>query len=275
MPEGPEIHRAANNIRNAIEGQIITHVECPYATIRGQEHRFLGKEVIRVKARSKAMLIHIGDDVLYSHNQLYGRWTVRKVSSKERKTNRSLRIKLQTETHIACLWSATDIELLEPWEIEQHPYIARLGPDVADEDVELSSVLEQVKNKKFGGRQLCHLLLDQSFLAGVGNYLRSEILFHAGLNPPRKLNSLTSEEQLQFAESAISTTRLAYVQRGVTVDKDLYDLLREQGMSRGQARHYVFTRDGLNCHQCQRLISHTRLSGRRLDYCQSCQPLSS
>ena len=169
MPEGPEIHRAANNIRNAIEGQIITHVECPYATIRGQEHRFLGKEVIRVKARSKAMLIHIGDDVLYSHNQLYGRWTVRKVSSKERKTNRSLRIKLQTETHIACLWSATDIELLEPWEIEQHPYIARLGPDVADEDVELSSVLEQVKNKKFGGRQLCHLLLDQSFLAGVGN----------------------------------------------------------------------------------------------------------
>ena len=232
MPEGPEIHRAANNIRNAIEGQIITHVECPYATIRGQEHRFLGKEVIRVKARSKAMLIHIGDDVLYSHNQLYGRWTVRKVSSKERKTNRSLRIKLQTETHIACLWSATDIELLEPWEIEQHPYIARLGPDVADEDVELSAVLEQVKNKKFGGRQLCHLLLDQSFLAGVGNYLRSEILFHAGLNPTRKLNSLTSEEQLQFAESAISTTRLAYVQRGVTVDKDLYDLLREQGMSR-------------------------------------------
>ena len=226
MPEGPEIHRAANNIRNAIEGQIITHVECPYATIRGQEHRFLGKEVIRVKARSKAMLIHIGDDVLYSHNQLYGRWTVRKVSSKERKTNRSLRIKLQTETHIACLWSATDIELLEPWEIEQHPYIARLGPDVADEDVELSAVLEQVKNKKFGGRQLCHLLLDQSFLAGVGNYLRSEILFHAGLNPTRKLNSLTSEEQLQFAESAISTTRLAYVQRGVTVDKDLYDLLR-------------------------------------------------
>ena len=93
MPEGPEIHRAANTIRRALEGQIITHVECPYATIRGQEHRFLGKEVLRVKARSKAMLIHVGDDVLYSHNQLYGRWTVQKKTSKERKTNRSLRIK--------------------------------------------------------------------------------------------------------------------------------------------------------------------------------------
>ena len=73
MPEGPEIHRAADNLRKALEGQIITHVECPYTTIRGQEHRFLGQEVISVKARSKAMLIHIGDDILYSHNQLYGR----------------------------------------------------------------------------------------------------------------------------------------------------------------------------------------------------------
>ena len=271
MPEGPEIHRAAHRLRKALEGKVITHVECPYATIRGQEHRFLEQEVLQVKARSKAMLMYVGDDVLYSHNQLYGRWTVQKKTSKERKTNRSLRIKLETETHVACLWSATDIELLEPWEVENHPYIARLGPDVADEEIEFKPVLEQIQNMKFGGRQLCHLLLDQSFLAGVGNYLRSEILFNAGLHPTRKLKSLTEEEQSRFADSAISTTRLAYVQKGVTVDKDLYGLLREQGMSRRQARHYVFTRDGLNCHACEELISHTRLSGRRLDYCPSCQ----
>ena len=105
-------------------------------------------------------------------------------TSKGRKTNRSLRIKLETETHVASLWSATDIELLEPWEVEQHPYIARLGPDVADEEIEYKPVLEQIQNKKFG-RRICHLLLDQSFLAGVGNYLRSEILFNAGLQPSR------------------------------------------------------------------------------------------
>ena len=213
MPEGPEIHRAANNLRKVLEGKIITHVECPYASIRGQEHRFLGKEVLRVKARSKAMLIHVGDDVLYSHNQLYGRWTVQKKTSKERKTNRSLRIRLETENHVACLWSATDIELLEPWEVENHPYIARLGPDVADEEIEFKPVLEQIQNARFGGRRLCHLLLDQSFLAGVGNYLRSEILFNAGLHPNRKLKSLSEEEQTRFAESAISTTQLAYKQR--------------------------------------------------------------
>ena len=86
-----------------------------------------------------------------------------------------------------------------------------------------------------------------------------------------KLNSLNSQEQEQLAESAISTTQLAYKQKGVTVEKNLYDLLREQGMSRRQARHYVFTRDGMNCHACEGIITHTRLSGRRLDYCDGCQ----
>jgi endonuclease-8 len=85
------------------------------------------------------------------------------------------------------------------------------------------------------------------------------------------LKSLTSDEQALLAEAALETTQLAYTQKGVTVDKGLYDLLREQGMSRRQARHYVFTRDGLNCHSCEGLITHTRLSGRRLDYCGRCQ----
>ena len=271
MPEGPEIHRAAQRLRNALEGSTITHVECPYSTIQGQEHRFLGNQVISVEARSKAMLIHIGEDVLYSHNQLYGRWTIQKNSTKSKKTNRSLRLKLQNKTHTACLWSATDIQIIEPWEIEGHPYIAKLGPDVADRNVEFDDVLEQVQNPKFGRRQLSHLLLDQAFLAGVGNYLRSEILHSSRILPSRKLNSLSTKEQNNLAYSAIDVTQLAFDQRGVTVEKELYDLLRENGLSRRQARHHVFTRDGLECHECSSTIIHSRMSGRRLDYCPSCQ----
>ena len=54
-------------------------------------------------------------------------------------------------------------------------------------------------------------------------------------------------------------------EKGVTVPQELYQTLRENGLwSRYQARHYVFTRDGLECHNCQTLIVHTRLSNRRL-----------
>ena len=114
-------------------------------------------------------------------------------------------------------------------------------------------------------------MLDQGFLAGVGNYLRSEILFDAGINPYRKTGSLSNDELKRLSESAIKVTALAYHEKGVTVPQELYQTLRENGLTRYQARHFVFTRDGLECHACSSLIVHTRLSGRRLDYCPKCQ----
>ena len=94
----------------------------------------------------------------------------------------------------------------------------------------------------------------------MGNYLRSEILFCAGISPYRKTGSLTEEELEQLARSAIEITALAYHEKGVTVPQELYKTLRDNGLSRYQARHYVFTRDGLECHDCNSLIIHTRLS---------------
>ena len=271
MPEGPEIHRAANRIAKALVGKRLETVEFHYKTVEGLEHFFLGKEVQYVKARSKGLLISVGDYVMYSHNQLYGRWTVNRATTKPRPTNRSLRVVFGNGKNTARLWSATDIEILEPWELSGHPYLAKLGPDVADLEVDFADVIAQVSNPKFTRRQLSGLLLDQSFLAGVGNYLRSEILFNAGISPYRKVGSLSKSELDSLAKSAIGITALAYHEKGVTVPQELYQTLRDNGLSRYQARHYVFTRDGLECHNCQTLIVHTRLSNRRLDYCPKCQ----
>lgn len=271
MPEGPEIHRAANRIAKALVGKRLDTVEFHYKTVEGLEHFFLGKEVQYVKARSKGLIISVGDYVMYSHNQLYGRWTVNRATTKPRPTNRSLRVVFGNDKNIARLWSATDIEILEPWELSGHPYLAKLGPDVADIEIDYADVIAQVSNPKFARRQLSGLLLDQGFLAGVGNYLRSEILFDAGINPYRKVGSLSKSELNNLAKSAISITALAYHEKGVTVPQELYQTLRDNGLSRYQSRHYVFTRDGLECHKCQSLVIHTRLSNRRLDYCPKCQ----
>ena len=84
MPEGPEIHRAANRIAKALVGKTLDKVEFHYKTVEGLEHYFLGKEVEYVKARSKGLLISVGDYVMYSHNQLYGRWSVNRATTKPR-----------------------------------------------------------------------------------------------------------------------------------------------------------------------------------------------
>ena len=114
MPEGPEIHRAANKIRKALEGMVIEDIEIAVPRFSESHQDFIGKTVNRVEARGKAMLIHFDDFVMYSHNQLYGRWTVNLKETAPKKWNRSLRIALTTHKHTCRLWSATDILLMEP-----------------------------------------------------------------------------------------------------------------------------------------------------------------
>lgn len=78
MPEGPEIHRAAERIRIALEGKPLLDVNFEFQPIVGMEHHFEHSIIEKVEARGKALLIHGPHRVLYAHNQLYGRWMVNK-----------------------------------------------------------------------------------------------------------------------------------------------------------------------------------------------------
>ena len=168
MPEGPEIHRAADKIRKALEGKVIENIEITLPKYEGRESDFLGKTVNKVEARGKALLIHFDNFVMYSHNQLYGRWTVNLRTTEAKKWNRSLRVALTTDKHTCRLWSATDILLMEPWELSGHPYLAKLGPDVVIEETKIQDLVDHMNQKTYQRRRLKTLLLDQGFFAGIG-----------------------------------------------------------------------------------------------------------
>tara|TARA_B100000459_G_scaffold147384_2_gene116877 strand:+ start:273 stop:1100 length:828 start_codon:yes stop_codon:yes gene_type:complete len=275
MPEGPEIHRAANKVRKALEGKVIEGIEITLPRYSDKTSDFLGKTVQKVEARGKAMLIHFDSFVMYSHNQLYGRWTVNLKDTPAKKWNRSLRIALTTDTHACRLWSATDILMMEPWELSGHPYLEKLGPDVVIPETTVADLVVHMNQKKFQRRRLKSLLLDQGFFAGIGNYLRSEILFTSNLHPERTISSLNEKEKNTLAQQALFLSRQSYEVPGITVDLELYEQLRSLGQSRGRSRHWVFTRDDSPCHRCGELILHTRPGKRRLDYCPQCQPAHS
>ena len=65
------------------------------------------------------------------------------------------------------------------------------------------------------------LFLDQKFLAGMGNYLRSEILFQARLSPNSKLKDLNQECKSSLAKIAKDTVMRSYETGGYTVDEAL------------------------------------------------------
>ena len=84
MPEGPEIRRAADRIGKALVGRTVVDGRWPFPTLSDKTHLLLNQEVLEVTSKGKAMLIRLDNGwTMYSHNQLYGRWTVHLVGGKE------------------------------------------------------------------------------------------------------------------------------------------------------------------------------------------------
>lgn len=181
MPEGPEIRRAADKLERALKARAVREVFFAFDHLKIFEERLREREVVEVETRGKGLLIHFDNGLsIYSHNQLYGRWMVRQAYSYPR-TGRQLRLAIHNEQKSALLYSASEIDVLTATQIARHPFLSSLGPDVVCDGAE--TVFHQVRAECFRRRRLAALLLDQHFLAGVGNYLRSEILFLAGLHP--------------------------------------------------------------------------------------------
>ncbi len=269
MPEGPEIRKAADKVEKAICAYPVDDVFFAFAHLKQYESELAGREIVSVETRGKAMLIHFDNELsIYSHNQLYGRWQVRAAYSYPR-TGRQLRLAIHNRKKSALLYSASDIEVLTQEEIPTHHFLSRLGPDVLA--IKPEQVLTQLQSEKFRRRQLVSLFLDQHFLAGIGNYLRSEILYIAGLYPRLRPVDITEEQQLQLADAAVFTSKQSYRHNGVTNDLELAKQLKAEGHSRGQYRHWVFDRAEQPCYKCGTSIEKDFAASRRFYYCPICQ----
>ncbi len=272
MPEGPEIRLAADRVAKVLVGQTIVEASFGLPELKRYEKKLTGKAVTAVETRGKAMLTRFDNDLsLYSHNQLYGRWyTTRR--PKVPRTNRQQRVALHTETHSAFLYSASDIEVLTPAAEERHPFLTRVGPDILDKALTPDEVIDRLQAPRFRNRALGSLYLDQAFLAGNGNYLRSEILWAAGVHPVNRPSSLGHNELKRIARQTLTIARRSYRTRGVTASEDAVRERKARGMSYPQYRFQVYGREGLPCYNCETPIERLTSSSRGVFVCSECQP---
>jgi endonuclease-8 len=273
MPEGPEIRRAADGVARALAGRVAVEVEFTPARLRRWNAVLSGRRVEAVEARGKALLTHFaGGLTVYSHNQLYGVWRVVK-PGRVPATTRELRLAIRAREAWALLYSASEIEVVQRERLAAHPYLAKLGLELLAPTTTLAAVRARVDEPRFQQRTLAALLLDQAFLAGLGNYLRSELLFAAGLRPDAKLASLDPAARDRLAAAALELTRQSYRTRGITNDLERAAALKRAGLSFGRYRHHVFDRDGEPCWTCGATIVRRDVAGGRAVFlCGSCQP---
>ncbi|MEM7193888.1 MAG: endonuclease VIII [Pseudomonadota bacterium] len=272
MPEGPEIRRAADQVERAVADAEIDSVWFAFVRLKQFEKRLRQSRVLRVETRGKAMLTVFENDlIIYSHNQLYGRWIVT-AGANQPQSNRQLRLAIVTKASSAWLFSASDIDVMNRAELSQHPFLRRLGPDLLSQSPDWQEIRDRMDLSEFRNRALGPLLLDQQFLAGLGNYLRAEILFQSRIDPRSKPKSLCRSARNRLAKSILSLTRRSYRTGGLTNAPALVKQLKDSGKTdRESHRFSVYGREGESCYRCKQTVLRMQSGGRSLYFCPGCQ----
>lgn len=270
MPEGPEIRRAADRLAAAVAGQGVLLAQFAFPQLKRFERELVGSRILSVTPRGKALLTAFDSGwTLYTHNQLYGVWKVARPGQRPG-TTRSLRVALETADAAILLYSASDIELWRSDEIDAHPFLQGLGPDVLDPALDVDAVAARLQSPAFRGRALGALLLDQGFLAGMGNYLRAEVLFDAGLHPALRPRELEAVQTTRLARALLAIPRHSYATRGIEPTKGMRaDYLAHEGE---RFRFHVFKREGQPCERCGTSVARIASQSRPLFLCPHCQP---
>ena len=271
MPEGPEIRRSADRISRVLIGEEILESNFYYERIKDKEKKVKNKNIKEITTRGKAILIRFKNNwTMYSHNQLYGKWTVNLNTTKIEST-RALRVVFKTKNHTVRLWSATNIDLLPTSEENQHSFLKKLGPDILNESCNFELIEKRLILKRHQKKKASTLMLDQTVFAGLGNYLRSEILFDAKIHPDDRPFDLDKTKITQWAKSIKEISTLAYKTGGFTVSRSTADMNKANGEPRRSYRHAVFMRHKYKCLNCKNRIERKWYGKRKLDYCPNCQ----
>jgi formamidopyrimidine-DNA glycosylase len=153
--------------------------------------------------------------------------------------------------------------------------------DIDEEVEELAHLgldpLETAMSWELFGRMLVEkharlksLLMDQKFIAGIGNVYSDEILFNAGLKWDRMSDSLSQQEVRRLYRAISETLQDAVKYRGSSLaDEQYVDLFGKPGEY--QLHHQVYDREGQACPRCRHVVHRARYANRSTFYCESCQ----
>jgi formamidopyrimidine-DNA glycosylase len=143
---------------------------------------------------------------------------------------------------------------------------ARLGPEPFDEDFTAEHLRAVARGRR---APIKALLLDQRYIAGVGNIYADEALFRAGIHPLRPAGRLTAAQHERLRETVIEALSAGIEARGASID----DFRHIDGV-RGsfQDRFMVHLREGEPCPVCGREIAKMVVAGRGTYVCETCQP---
>lgn len=158
------------------------------------------------------------------------------------------------------------LKLVRDEDLPNVPILATFGPEPLTSEFTLKTFEERLKRRPSG--KLKPLLLDQTFIAGLGNIYVDESLNLAKLHPLRTAGSLTTAQRKALYE-AIKKVLRDSLRAGGTSDNTYVTIRGAKGDYLTKAR--VYHRVGEPCRRCGTPIRRMVVAGRGTHYCPKCQ----
>jgi formamidopyrimidine-DNA glycosylase len=222
--------------------------------------RISGQTICDLKRRGKYLLFQLSQDTLVIHLRMSGDLVVERQHEPVAPHHRllidlegGLRLAFNDTRKFGRAWLVKDSETL----------LSNLGPEPLDPAFTAEGFYQMLQSVS---RQLKPLLLDQHFIAGLGNIYTDEALHLAGLHPQTRSNRL-SRSQVESLWKAVRTV----LQEGILRNGSSIDWVYRGGDF--QNYFQVFRRTGQACYRCGTAIQRIIVGSRSTHLCPHCQPL--
>ncbi len=274
MPEGDTIFRSARALQQGFAGKKVTLFETAYAPLASVDDQtpVTGRTIERVESRGKWLLIYFsGDLILATHMLMSGSWHIYRVGERWKRGRSHMRVLLGTADLLAVAFNVPVARFHTARTLERFAGVAGLGPDLLGTEFAADEATARLLDQ--GGEEIGSVLLNQRVMAGIGNAFKSEICFACGVNPFRKVATLSTRE----VECLLETARrflAANVAEGSGDGIVTYTgARRTTGSMNPAARLWVYRRAGSACRRCGTTILTRKqgLGARSTYWCPDCQ----
>ncbi len=269
MPELPEVQAVASYINDAAKGKKIKSVKTFRKDLRFKIPPALKKikdQKLNVCDRyGKAMFMHIGKHAIVSHLGMTGQWTYRKQQKPEKHEHIIIYFTNNHELVYKDPRRFGYVDYIQKEKIDNYIIKKISGMDPTKSNYNLKDFKVLIESKKTPVKAF---LLNQKYIAGVGNIYASEILYKAKVHPERLCNDLSNEE-IKLIYKWTKKILEDAIKLGGTTIRDFY--VHDKTKGNYKTRLKVYDRQGKKCASCTAEVLKIVQSGRATYFCDSCQ----
>jgi formamidopyrimidine-DNA glycosylase len=291
MPELPEVETIVRELRKKIIGLKITDAWTDWPKtlkqaggLDGFKKQIKGKRILSINRRAKYIVMNIeGKKTIFIHQKisghlLYGKWQMingeweSKIKGplKEDRQNGYIRFLMMLnngyQLALSDLRRFGKVVLVDDDKVKDLKEIKNLGPEPLEID---SKRFEVLFTKKRGG--IKQVLMDPTFIAGIGNIYADEILWSAGFHPLSRVENLDKKDLQRIYKFTIEILKKAIEYKGSSMD-DYRIPSGEKGSFQNFQNAYQLT--GKKCKKKDGgIIERLKIGGRSAHFCSKHQAL--